>query len=901
MASSHRKGYGPLMFSNKSPHFFKIILQHTLLVGKLAIPKEFIKKYGKCMSSPAAFLRVPSGQVWKVELRKRDGKVWLKKGWREFSNHYSLQHGHFVVFSYEGKCNFDVVIMDTTASEIQYPYTRNYVSCNSKKFPEIESESEDDESMQILEDIPPSRKNREKSDFPCFRPHKKMKSSDSADYITESNLKSESRNNGCTCCRDKKLKSDKKACSLHSAIGDFKSENPFFVLVMQPSYVYAGLQCKCRLAIPTYFVRKHLMKEDCEITLFNSDGKTWPVQFHQGGGNGKKLYASLNAGWDTFVHDNNIQVGHICVFELINCIEISFKVVIFQGEDGNFHKSSVLNDVFGQPKGNAGASYPSQCAEDDNSRPLARKAGASSRSLNCWVQLNALQKAKALQLARAFRSENPSFTVVMQPSYVHTSLVHNGMPICKLQNQHLSEETCSGNDGEKTQEENTDSPGKDLEEAGKHSSDNDVSEFKLWNLINYLVADKAKYLLAVAVENLSFYEIPKEFINKYGKCMSTPAAFLRVPSGEVWKIEVRKSDGNVWLRKGWRQFSNHYSLKRGRFVVFSYEGKCNFDVVIMDTTASEIQYPYTRNYVMHNSKKFPEMIESESEDDIPPTRKSREKSSDFPCPRPHKKMRSSDSADYITETNLKSPSYVGIKGKCRLHIPEYFVKRHLMKEDCEIALCNSDGKTWSVHFHQGGGDGNPHKSSAFNDVFHVAKGNAGASCNPSQGKATVKRMAGGCCDSLNALQKAKALQLARAFKSENPSFTLVLQPSYVHTSRVVSFSLNLQAKPTKSGANVVKIECDEGLEINAESNPLQHKGDVPICNMQNQHLTGETCNANDGGDKSDDFWLSLITETPGKVLKEAGENPTCRTKLPITQGTETVCSSLGRKQLTLSP
>ncbi|OMO60046.1 hypothetical protein CCACVL1_24433 [Corchorus capsularis] len=567
MAGS-RRGWRPAPWPGRDLHATRA----------MAIPKQFIKKYGKCMSSPAAFLRVPSGEVWKVELRKRDGKVWLKKGWREFSNHYSLKHGHFVVFSYEGKCNFDVVIMDRTASEIEYPYTRNHVSCNSKRFSD-ESESEDDESIQILEDIPPSRKNREKSDLPCFRPHKKMKTSDSADYITESILKSECMNPS----------RNKNAFALGRAIRDFKSENPFFVVVMQPSYVYAGLQCKCRLAIPIYFVRKHLMKDDCEITLFNSDGKTWPVQFHQGG-NGKKLYGSLNAGWDIFVHDNNIQVGDICVFELINCIEIAFKVVIYQGEDGTFHKSSDLNDVFGQPKGNAGASYhPSQCVEDDKSRPLARKAGASSRSRGCWVQLNALQKAKALQLARAFRSENPSFTVVMQPSYVHTSLVcipenfamryfkkmqpkmnhevllclsdgkswpvkyyqltdtgrsakfccgwkqfaldndlevgnvcvfemvaetsfkvtiyrkqaieganlgsssaksganviriecdesleinaesnllqHKGMPICNLQNQHLSEETCSANNGEKTQEENTDSPGKDLEEAGQ--------------------------------------------------------------------------------------------------------------------------------------------------------------------------------------------------------------------------------------------------------------------------------------------------------------------------------------------------------------------------------------------------------------------------------------------------
>ncbi|OMO72908.1 hypothetical protein COLO4_27399 [Corchorus olitorius] len=234
MASSHRESYGPLKFSNKSPHFFKIILQETLLDGKIEIPKEFIKNYGKCMSGPAALLRVPSGEVWKIEVRKCDGNVWLRKGWRQFSNHYSLKRGQFVVFSYEGKCNFDVVIMDTTASEIQYPYTRNYVMHNSKKFPEIESESEDD--------IPPSRKTREKSaDLPCPRPHKKMRANVNAgaSYQSQGEAAVKRKAKGLNgCCDSLNFLQRAKALQLARA---FKSENPSFTVVMQPSYVHKGL------------------------------------------------------------------------------------------------------------------------------------------------------------------------------------------------------------------------------------------------------------------------------------------------------------------------------------------------------------------------------------------------------------------------------------------------------------------------------------------------------------------------------------------------------------------------------------------------------------------------------------------------------------------------------------
>ncbi|XP_021274943.1 B3 domain-containing transcription factor VRN1-like [Herrania umbratica] len=382
MTSSHRKGNDHSTFTSESPHFFKIILPETLRDGKLGIPTKFVKKYGNAMSSPA-LLKVPNGEIWKVELTKADGKVWLKNGWQEFLNHYSLEYGHFLVFRYEGNCNFHVIIFDRSASEIEYPYTSNNHG-QHKELPEEKiEESEDDDSIQILEVIAPSRKTREKSHLP---------------YI-ESNLKSESlfpqfRHDGSPARkgdkstrsrhRIQKLKADNKAEALQSARA-FNSVNPFFLLVMQPSYV--GFNPTCRLAIPNNFVRKHLMKEDCEVNLCNSNGKTWTVSFHRRE-KGRKLNASLQIGWRTFANDNNIQVGDVCVFELINCSEISFKVSIYQGK----------TDVFHRVKKNAGESSTGQ----DYQKPL-----------------NAFEKAKAIQIASAFRSENPSFAVVLQPSYVH--------------------------------------------------------------------------------------------------------------------------------------------------------------------------------------------------------------------------------------------------------------------------------------------------------------------------------------------------------------------------------------------------------------------------------------------------------------------------------------------------
>ncbi|TYH78883.1 hypothetical protein ES332_D03G020400v1 [Gossypium tomentosum] len=114
-SSSYRQGNDHLKFISNSPHFFKIILQDTIQNGKL-----FVKNQGNSMSSPA-MLSVPSGEVWKVELTKCNGKIWFENGWLEFSNHYSLDFGHLLVFRYDGNSNFHVVIFDRTATEILYP------------------------------------------------------------------------------------------------------------------------------------------------------------------------------------------------------------------------------------------------------------------------------------------------------------------------------------------------------------------------------------------------------------------------------------------------------------------------------------------------------------------------------------------------------------------------------------------------------------------------------------------------------------------------------------------------------------------------------------------------------------------------------------------------------------
>ncbi|XP_034219072.1 B3 domain-containing protein At4g01580-like [Prunus dulcis] len=84
--------------------------------------------------------------------------------------------------------------------------------------------------------------------------------------------------------------------------------------------------------------------------------------------------------------------------------------------------------------------------------------------------------------------------------------------------------------------------------------------------------------------------IPKSFVKKYEKHLSNPV-HLKLPSGSEWEVEVTTCDGEVWLDKGWPEFSKFYSLEQGGSLVFKYDGNSKFQVCILDASGTEIDYP----------------------------------------------------------------------------------------------------------------------------------------------------------------------------------------------------------------------------------------------------------------------------------------------------------------------
>ncbi|PIN12338.1 hypothetical protein CDL12_15057 [Handroanthus impetiginosus] len=116
-------GPGREGFPATAPKFFKIIWDPQ--ADSLRIPAVFRQRYGDSLPK-SVFLKVPSGSSLEVELTQSNGETWLQKGWQEFKERYSIGFGHLLVFQYNGNSQFDVLIFDTTAVEIEYPFDTNH-------------------------------------------------------------------------------------------------------------------------------------------------------------------------------------------------------------------------------------------------------------------------------------------------------------------------------------------------------------------------------------------------------------------------------------------------------------------------------------------------------------------------------------------------------------------------------------------------------------------------------------------------------------------------------------------------------------------------------------------------------------------------------------------------------
>ncbi|KAL4595849.1 hypothetical protein ACB092_12G121700 [Castanea dentata] len=260
---------------SRPSHFFKIILPSTMRDMKLRLPEKFVREYGDKLSSVAT-LTVPNGSIWQVRLEKANNNIWFHGGWRDFVDYHSINYGYFLVFKYKGNSKFHVLVFDMTATEIEYP--SNGDKKRQGNLNEIEMSTSYQTELINIENSPMSS----------------------------------TRGSVLPGGRERALQAARM----------FKPKNPSYIRIIQAyniklSYVY----------VTTEFAKKYVQRKNF-VKLQASSGKRWPCQFRYRDGSSTPM--TIGKGWKSFVIDNGIKAGDVCVFELINRMNVVLKVSIFR-------------------------------------------------------------------------------------------------------------------------------------------------------------------------------------------------------------------------------------------------------------------------------------------------------------------------------------------------------------------------------------------------------------------------------------------------------------------------------------------------------------------------------------------------------------------------------------------
>ncbi|XP_061358903.1 putative B3 domain-containing protein Os03g0621600 [Gastrolobium bilobum] len=198
--------------------------------------------------------------------------------------------------------------------------------------------------------------------------------------------------------------------------------------------------------------------------------------------------------------------------------------------------------------------------------------------------------------------------------------------------------------------------------------------------------------------------------------------FLKPEDGTEWELFWTKNDGDIWLQKGWKEFSTYYSLDHGHMVLFEYKHTSHLDVHIFDKSTLEIDYPF------HCTQDEQDNLDQISDDDsvkisdeLPACHKNTQKSP-MSSPQPCKKLRTCTSKVERSSTLQNLPQRVQIEGT----ILEKSKFASVKKEPDE----NIGGTTEFLR---------------------------------------VKQFT----------SKITAIKKAKTFRSKSPSFTVVMKPAYV--------------------------------------------------------------------------------------------------------------------------
>ncbi|KAK1394007.1 hypothetical protein POM88_013063 [Heracleum sosnowskyi] len=319
--------------------FCKILLSEICLHDKIMIPKKFVRKYGKHLND-RVYLKTPGHAVWEVDLVQDGYKVWLQNGWPEFARFYSLCFGHFLVFKYQGNSHFSVFVYDKRCIEIDYPLVSTVPHLDEQGNLDLREFARMRKRTIIdIDELKACKKTRANSACTeachvgeCLMrklQHQKI-AEVTSDNIRNLDLIKPKKDEIIVHNKQKQgglylggSTGDAGKAKALALAKDFKSENPYFILTVLPSYVNR----RCEVDVRRAFAQRYMSSKQNFKVCLQVEGRTWQVMC--------RVYPDrcrFGPGWYQFAEGNSLSVGDKCVFELVNRAQMLLKVYIYRAE-----------------------------------------------------------------------------------------------------------------------------------------------------------------------------------------------------------------------------------------------------------------------------------------------------------------------------------------------------------------------------------------------------------------------------------------------------------------------------------------------------------------------------------------------------------------------------------------
>ncbi|KAL6637455.1 hypothetical protein ACP70R_025027 [Stipagrostis hirtigluma subsp. patula] len=286
--------------------FFKVLMGD--FHKRLVIPNKFAPHFrGRVARSIK--LESRSGYTFDVQVAKNLGQLVLQSGWKSFVSAHDLKMGDFLVFKYDGVSQMKVLIFDISGSEKVPPYL----------VPKsVAPVGETTDILRSYHNSPMKPQPRGKKTL------KQRGSSTQRDLVSTKDSRVHSVpsyilpiRTQLTGVQMKKLKD--KVRATRSAI-------PIYACVLRKSSISGRTRS---LGIPKEYADVYLPFAE-QTLILQRNGKSWEVRCCTQGS--KCRSKRLLKGWKGFARDNKLQLGDICLFELLKTKKYTMNVLIIRAK-----------------------------------------------------------------------------------------------------------------------------------------------------------------------------------------------------------------------------------------------------------------------------------------------------------------------------------------------------------------------------------------------------------------------------------------------------------------------------------------------------------------------------------------------------------------------------------------